>query len=145
MPWSYLTLIHKDWWITFLNPNQRWKKAIYPPHFWYYSTLHLLVDKISNMPGNKKLYFHLYSQANMWVEYMGTLCVCNLLQVHQIHMNFSSGKWSKLEQLRKKFKIFCVVTIFFFFYTHKISIILIFYISKTTPQNKNSRNLHPSK
>ena len=145
MPWSYLTLIHKDWWITFLNPNQRWKKAIYPPHFWYYSTLHLLVDKISNMTGNKKLYFHLYSQANMWVEYMGTLCVCNLLQVHQIHMNFSSGKWSKLEQLRKKFKIFCIVTIFFLFYTHEISIILIFYISKTTPQNKNSRNLHPAK
>ena len=129
----------------FSKSKPKMKKAISPPPFLFYSTLHLLVDRIRNMPGNKKLYFHLYSQANMWVEYMGTLCVCNLLQVHQFHMNFSSGKWSKLEQLRKKFKIFCIVTIFFFFYTHKISIILIFYISKTTPQNKNSRNLHPSK
>ena len=98
----------------FSKSKPKMKKAIFPPLFLYYSTLHLLVDRIRNMPGNKKLYFHLYSQANMWVEYLGTLCVCNLLQVRQIHMNFSSGKWTKPEQLRKKFKNFCIVTIFFF-------------------------------
>ena len=97
----------------FSKSKPKMKKEISPPLFLYYSTLHLLVDRIRNMPGNKKLYFHLYSQANMWVEYMGTLCVCNLLKVHQIHMNFNSGKWSKLEQSRKKFKNFCIVTIFF--------------------------------
>ena len=54
----------------------------------------------------------------------------------------SSDKWSNLGQLRKKFKK--IVYNNQFFYTHKISYILEFFdISRTTPQHKNSKNLHP--
>ena len=53
----------------------------------------------------------------------------------------SSDKWSNLGQLRKTFKIFFLSDQFF--YSHKISNILgLFYIPRTNPQNKNSKNLH---